>query len=52
MRIAVLLAQITNMSGKSLRDGKSMSPEDFLGGSQRAQSMEEQIEMFKKMSNK
>ncbi len=29
-RLAVLLAQITNMSGKSLRPGKTVEPGDFL----------------------
>jgi hypothetical protein len=30
-RAAMLLAQITNMSGRSLPDGKRVKPEDFLG---------------------
>ena len=32
-RSAMVLAQITNMSGRSLPDGKRVKPEDFLGQS-------------------
>jgi hypothetical protein len=46
VRTAALLAQITNMSGKSLREGKSVSIHDFLGKPKR-QSMEEQIAFMK-----
>ena len=43
-RAAALMAQITNMSGKSLRNGKTVTADDFLGRSKSvAQSMEEQI---------
>ena len=42
VRTAALLAQITNMAGKSLREGKSVSINDFLGKPKR-QSMEDQI---------
>lgn len=42
VRTAALLAQITNMSGKSLREGKNVSINDFLGKPKR-QSMEDQI---------
>jgi len=44
-----LLAQITNMSGKSLREGKSVTADDFLGRTKQ-QSMEDQIKFFKSMS--
>jgi hypothetical protein len=30
-RTAMILSQITNMSGKSLAKGKTVKPEDFLG---------------------
>ena len=42
-RTAAVLAQITNMSGRSLRNNKTVSGDDFLGGKDRAQSAEEQI---------
>ena len=45
-RTAALLAQITNMSGKSLKQGKSVSIDDFLGKPKR-QSMEDQIAFMK-----
>ena len=53
-RTAALLAQITNMSGKSMRDGKSVTADDFLGRKKETpvQSMEEQIRVFKAMDNK
>ena len=45
------MAQITNMSGKVLRDGTSVTPDDFLGkGRASRQSIEEQIAFFKAMS--
>ena len=47
------MSQITNMSGKSLKKGESVTSDDFLGGKKpHVQSMEEQIEVFKAMSNK
>jgi hypothetical protein len=46
VRTAALLAQITNMAGKSLREGKSVSINDFLGKPKR-QSMEDQIAFMK-----
>lgn len=52
-RSAALMAQITNMSGKSLRDGKTVTADDFLG--RRAintQSMEDQIAFMKSMGEK
>lgn len=48
-RLAVLLAQITNMSGKALKEGKTVKPEDFLGES-RQQTMQDQIAFFKSLS--
>ena len=53
-RMAALLAQITNMSGRVLPDRKSVKPEDFFGGSEKpstdqSQSMEEQIAFMKSM---
>jgi len=46
------MAQLTNMSGKSLKDGKSVTLDDFLGGRKpRVQSMEEQIAVLKSMSS-
>lgn len=41
-RTAAVLAQITNMAGKSLPKGKQVSAEDFLGRP-RQQTAEEQI---------
>lgn len=52
MRTAMLLSQITNMSGKSLREGRSVTPDDFLGKPKPAQSLDDQIAFFKSMSNK
>ena len=51
-RMASLLAQITNMSGRVLPDHQSVKPEDFFGGSAKQdeqQSMEEQIAFMKSM---
>ena len=50
MRTASLLAQITNMSGKSLRDGKTVTPDDFYRKKPIKQSIDEQISFFKSMS--
>ena len=50
-RTAALLAQITNMSGKSLKDGVKVTADEFLGKPQK-QSIESQIAFFKSMSNK
>lgn len=41
-RTAAVLAQITNMSGKSLEDGKTVTADDFLGKG-KVQTAEEQI---------
>ena len=52
-RAAALMAQITNMSGKSLRDGKTVTAEDFLGARKtHVQSMEEQIAFMKSIGEK
>jgi len=54
-RMATLLAQITNMSGRSLPGKQSVKPEDFFGGSAKqstldqSQSMDEQIEFMKSL---
>lgn len=42
LRTAAVLAQITNMSGKSLPKGKRVTADDFLGG-RKVQTAEEQI---------
>lgn len=49
VRNAALMAQITNMSGRSLRNNKTVTADDFLGKKQ--QTMEEQIAFFKSLSN-
>jgi len=41
-RTAMVLAQITNMSGKSLAKGKTSKPEDFLAKKVVVQSAEDQ----------
>ena len=46
IRNAALMAQITNMSGRSLKDNKRVTVDDFLGKPKR-QSAEEQIAFFK-----
>ncbi len=52
VRCASLMAQITNMSGKSLSDKKWMSAEDFLGGGKtQGQSMQDQINFMKGLGN-
>lgn len=48
-RTAAIMAQITNMSGKSLREGKTVTPDDFLGKPKK-QSAKEQIAFFKAIS--
>ena len=47
-RTAMLLAQITNMSGRSLPGKKSVKPDDFLGKS-KSQTMQEQIKFMKSL---
>lgn len=54
-RTASILAQITNMSGKSLKDGVKVTADEFLGKPiknqpTRKQSIEAQIAFFKSMS--
>ena len=49
VRNAALMAQITNMAGRSLKDNKSVTIDDFLGRKKKPQSMEEQIAFFKSM---
>ena len=50
-RTAMLLAQITNMSGRSLPNNKAVGPEDFFGKDQNMQSAAEQIAFFKSIGN-
>jgi len=45
-RTAALLAQITNMAGRSLPERRRVKPEDFLGGKPR-QTIEDQIAFMK-----
>ena len=45
-RAASIMAQITNMSGRSLPDKKTVTAEDFLG-EKKPQSMEAQIAFMK-----
>ena len=49
MRAASIMAQITNMSGRSLPDKKTVTAEDFLGEKKQQQSMEEQIAFMKSL---
>ena len=52
MRTASLMAQITNMSGRSLPDKKMLSADDFLGIKKtRGQSMQDQINFMKGLGN-
>lgn len=51
-RTAMLLSQITNMSGRSLPDRKRVKPEDFLGGPQEQQSLQAQIDFMKSLGKK
>jgi len=46
----MLLATITNMSGRSLAGQKPVKPADFLGKT-KPQSMQEQIEFMKSIGN-
>ena len=46
-RTAAILAQITNMSGKSLPKGKTVTADDFIGRKSNVQSIEDQIAFFK-----
>lgn len=46
LRSAKLMAHISNMSGKVLRQGVTVSHEDFLGG-RKPQSFEDQIAFLK-----
>ena len=47
-RAAGIMAVITNMAGKSLKDGKQVSAEDFYGKKrERRQTVEQQIAFFK-----
>lgn len=50
VRNAALMAQITNMSGKSLRKGKSVTVDDFLGKASKRQTAHEQISFMRSLS--
>ena len=47
VRNAALMAQITNMSGRSLKNNKTVTADDFLG--KKKQTMQEQIAFFKSL---
>ena len=52
VRTASLMAQITNMSGRSLPDKKMLSAADFLGEQKTPeQSMQDQINFMKGLGN-
>lgn len=46
-RTAALMAQITNMSGRSLKNNKTVSADDFMG--KKMQTPDEQIAFFKSL---
>ena len=48
-RTAMILAQITNMSGRSMPKGKMVGPEDFLG-KPKEQTAEDQIAFMRSIS--
>lgn len=48
LRTAALLSQITNMAGKSLPKGKTVSPDDFLGR-RKPQTPQEQIAIMRSL---
>ena len=52
-RAGCLMAQITNMSGRSLPDKKMLSAADFLGEAEKTpgQSMQDQINFMKGLGN-
>ena len=50
-RTAALMAQITNMAGRSLPDQKRVTADDFLG-KPKTQSMQDQIAFMKSLGNK
>ena len=50
-RTAALLAQITNMSGRSLPNKRTVKPDDFLGRSS-VQTAEQQIAFMKSLGKK
>lgn len=51
-RTAMLLSQITNMSGRSLPDRKQVKPDDFLGKPKKPQSALDQIAFMKSLGKK
>ena len=50
-RTAAVLAQITNMSGKSLPKGKTVTADDFLG-KKKQQTIKEQIAFMRGLGSK
>jgi len=48
-RTAMILAQITNMSGRSMPKGKTVTADDFLG-KPKEQTLEEQIAFMRSLS--
>jgi len=48
-RTAALMAQITNMSGRSLPDKKRVSADDFLGKKSKRQTAAEQLAFMKSL---
>jgi hypothetical protein len=52
-RTAAIMAQITNMSGRSLPDKKMVTAEEFLGTAKTPQqSMQDQINFMKSLGDK
>ena len=51
-RCAALMAQFTNMSGRSLPGKRTVKPSDFLGKPEKPQTMEDQIAFMKTLGNK
>ena len=51
-RCAAVLAQITNMSGRSLPNKRTVKPSDFLAKPKPQQTMQEQIAFMKTLGNK
>lgn len=50
-RAALIMAQITNMSGRSLKGNKRVTADDFLGRGNKVQSMADQIAFMKGLDN-
>ena len=50
-RTAALMATITNMSGRSLPNKKTVTPDDFLSKKKQSQTAEQQIAFMKGLGN-